>query len=346
MGSELIFTRSEIAKLYATFAYGGVPVDPTTLRVAIYFGTTLVLGPTTMTQISTGYYYYEFTVPVSWTEDRYSAVYTGIINGVSFKQEETFKVVASETVSSSALPTGHYCVIGDVEEELSGVFYADLPNWSTYVANLIVDTDHIVDRRCNRTFKQVRKMDYISGTGLAKMYLPNYPINEIHKCELLIVPSVKWYTFAKIVLINVYLNNGVAIATQSSEADFALCDLIVSCVDGIMTIPERVQYIGQSAFPFWNYTFIEGNSNIKVDYTYGFTDLTRPFDIKRLAAKLVARQILLRKGDQVSGGSVSTTMDGVGQNYDGVPFGSRIKDLDGEIEEIVRRYRRIGLDAA
>lgn len=342
----LIFAQTKIAKLYATFAYGGAPVDPVGLEVEIYFGDTLVLGPTNMTQIRAGYYTYEFTVPTTWVEDYYSAVYTGTINGVPFEQEEEFKVVASDTITPSSGPTGHYCIMGDVEEELSGVWYNDLPNVLTYIANLIIDTDHVVDRRCNRTFKQITKTDYLSGSGLAKIYLPNYPINSVDKCDLLIVPSVQWYSFKKIVLINTVLNNGVSIATPCTDAEFALCDLIVSCVDGIMTIPERVQYIGQSAFPFWNYTFIEGNSNIRVTYTYGFTDATRPYDIHRLAAKLVARQVILRKGDQISGGSMSTSLDGVGQNYDGVPFGSRIKDLDGEIEEIVRRYRRIGLDAA
>jgi len=339
----LTFVRSKIAKLYATFSFGGVPVDPGTLRIAIYHGDTIVIAPTIMTKISTGYWYYEFTVPTNWTEDFYDAVYTGIINGVTFKQDETFKVIASETITGGALPSTTYCNAGDVDLELAGVYYKDLANMDNYIAEMITDADEEVDRRCNRNFREILDTEYIDGNNSPCVYARRVPIKSVTLCELLLTPSTKWYTFTHIALINTHLNISKQIATPATDLQYAACDLIVDCIEGRLTIPERVQYVGQSSFPFWNYTFVEGKNNIRLTYTSGFNATDRPREIRRLAAKIVAVGVLKAKGDLISGGSTNISLDGVGHSYQGVPFGGRIELLETQIENIVRRYRKIGV---
>ena len=339
----LTFVRSNIAKLYCTFSFGGVPVAPTNLQITIYHGDDIVVGPTTMTYISLGYYYYEFTVPETWDEDFYDAVYSGKINSQDFKQEETFKVIAQDTLSGADDPTAEYCDLGDVQAELVGVNYNGLDGIDAIIVEEIYNATHEVDALTNRTWKQARETLYLDGYGTNKIACPKIPINEVHECVLKIVPSVDWYTFAKIVLTNTKLINGVAIATASTSDEFDECDLIVDCITGELTIPERVQYIGSSAFPFWNYTFNEGNKNIKLDLTFGYTSTSRPREIKRLAAKIVAKEVLLRKGDQISGGSTNNSFDGVGSSFQGVPYGDRIDRLDKKIEEIRRRYKKLGI---
>jgi hypothetical protein len=337
------YVRSEIAKLYATFSFGGLPVDPTNLRITIYHGDDVVVAATTMTKISTGYYYYEFTVPASWDEDFYSAVYTGQINATDFKQEETFRIIAQETLTSSSLPTTEYCTLGDVQKELVGVNYDELDGIDEIIIDEIYRATHEVDRKCNRPFKQLRQTDYINGNDSPNVLAPHIPVNEVHSAQLLLAPSVDWYTFENIALINTKMDNGIEIATPATYDEYQAADLLVDCLSGQLNIPERIRYIGQASFPFWNYTFVGGYRNVRIDYTYGFTSTTRPREITEMAAKIVAIKVLERKGDQIGGGSVSLSLDGVGHSYQGVPYGVRIERMQNRIDEIARRYIKLGV---
>lgn len=339
----LSYERGKIAVLYATFAKYGEIVDPTNLRVTIYYEGVAIISPTIMTNISSGYYYYCFNITDSFNLDSYSAVYTGQIIGVDFKQEETFNVVAYGTLGGIPDTSAYYCTNADVRAELMGVYLDDLDNIDTVISGLILDEQEAIDRTCNNVFRTLSETIWINGSGLATLVLPHNPIISLDNCVLTIAPAISWYTFQKIAYINVRRADGIEVRTASSVEDVEAAELLVDCVNGFLLIPARVLYSLSIVNPYWNYTFVRGMKNIQVTYSYGFSSATRPREIKKLCAKRVSREVLIRKGDLISGGMSSFSADGFSKAYPGLPYAGRLDRLDVEIRALTQRNRRMSI---
>ena len=93
------YVRGKLAVLYTTFTSNGVVADPSTLNIAIYYKGDVVIAPTSMTKISTGFYYYSFEIPNTWEIDVYVAIYTGVLGTTPFQRSESFNVVKEITVT-------------------------------------------------------------------------------------------------------------------------------------------------------------------------------------------------------------------------------------------------------
>lgn len=339
----LSYERGKTAVLYATFAKYGVPKDPTGLKVAIYYGGTVVIAATNMTQISLGYYYYTFNVTDAFELDSYSAVYTGTIEGITFKKEETFNVVAYGTLGGIPDTSSYYCTNADVRRELAGVYLDDIDNIDTIIADEILDQQEAIDRTCNDSFSSITETVWVNGSSMSSLMLPHTPIISISSCVLRVSPSVLWYTFQHIGYINVRRSDGIEVRAASSVAEIEAADLIVECVTGKMVIPARVLFQLEIAYPFWNYTFVKGENNIQVTYTHGFSATTRPREIRKLCALRVAKGILLIKGDKIGGGMQGQSADGYSKSYGDIPYSGRLRDIDEEIRVMTQRNRRIGV---
>jgi len=339
----LSYERGKTAVLYATFSQYGVPVDPTELKIAIYYKGNVIVPPTDMTKISDSYYYYSLNITDDFELDAYSAVYTGKINGIDFKQEETFNVVAYGTLSGIPDTSTYYCTNADVRRELLGVYIDDLDNIDTIIGELILEKQEEVDTLCNTTFSTTQETVWLDGNGLTRLQLPHGNIVSVSTCTIRVVISTAWYNFQNIAYINTLRSDGIEIRTASSESEVEAADLLVDCSSGELIIPPRIMYQQAAAYPFWNYTFPLGVRNVQVEYSHGFSSTTRPRAIRNLCAKLVAREILLRKGDQISGGTTGFSADGFSKSYPGIPYAARLERLEADIERLVQRNRVIGV---
>lgn len=337
------YERGKKATLYATFSSASVPVDPVDLRVSVYKGNTVIIAPTMMTKISIGYYFYEFYIPDGMAVGFYSALYTGKIGGVSFKNTDIFEVIDTVIVTTEDLPTDTYCTLGDVKNELLGIDLTKLPGIDARIIALIPIMEHRVDYKTQRTFKEHTTTAYLDGNGMPKLLLPFIPIKIVSECKLRVTPNIDWHTFKKIAIINTLDFAGNSIVAQTPDTDVRDSDLVVDSITGEMSIPERVIITDAATFPFWNHTFIKGRNNVKVTWTFGYSSTTRPPDIRYLTAKVTALQVLQNVGEQLGKGAMSLSVDGYSKSYGGKPFIGRIEMLQREIEEIVTNYRRIGI---
>lgn len=257
----------------------------------------------------------------------------------------------------------YYCAWDDVKACLIGLDVADLPTTlqarieATYIPSLKTE----IDNYCRQNFDLTTITQFFDGSGTEKIILPRRPINNLTNCVLRVIPSISWYTFRRWRHINVVDSQGIIIAIQGGpepignaqppyspsdyvwETDITKADLFVDCANGIITIPPRILYLEMQAIPFWNYTWLKGNANIEVTYTYGYAADNYPLDLKLAAAKLVACQVLLVKGIGISAGTNSMTVDGVSRNFGGTPYAALIKDFRDQAYQTLDRFRRMDI---
>ena len=211
----------------------------------------------------------------------------------------------------------YYCSWDDVKACLLGLDVADMPTTlqTRMEATHIPALKNEIDTYCRQNFDSTTITQFFDGSGTEKMILPRRPIKELLNCVLRVIPSISWYTFRRWRNINVVDSEGYQIATQGGpepinsivmppynpgdfifDSDITTADLFVDCANGLLVIPPRILYLEMQAIPFWNYTWLKGNNNIEVQYTYGYASGNYPLDLKLAAAKLVACQLLLIKG--------------------------------------------------
>jgi len=338
------YERSKIATLSATFSQNIVPVDPTNLQVTVYYQGTVKVAASSPTKVTTGQYYKEISIGSDWDLDYYSAVWTGTIAGVDFRRSEQFKVIDSVTETDISVPSSAYCTVNDVLQELSGIDYSVISDYVNILNTRILQTEYRVNNRVGKTFKRTTTAEYLDGTGQTVLTLPNTPVYELSSLAIRASIDTDWWTPTNIAYINCVDHRGISVRTQSTDAVVKESDLLVDCVNGTLTIPPTTTYKESNFYPFWDYTFINGNANIKVAYTYGYDADGIPLDIRMLCAKMVARDFLQLYGDLLSGGSSSISLDGVGRGFGLVPFAGRIQLLDKDINDIISNYRVIGVN--
>lgn len=258
----------------------------------------------------------------------------------------------------------YYCSWDDVKACLMGLDVADIPtNLQTRIESTYIPAlKNEIDTYCKQNFDLSTITQFYDGSGTDKIVIPRRPIKEITNCILRVIPSISWYTFRRWRNINVVDSQGYVIATQGGpepingtvmppyspgdytwETDITKADLFVDCANGILTIPPRILYLEMQAIPFWNYTWLKGNANIELTYTYGYDPENYPLDLKLAAAKLVACQVLLIKGIGISAGANSMTIDGVSRNFGGTPYQALIQDFRTQAYQTLDHFRRINV---
>ena len=255
----------------------------------------------------------------------------------------------------------YYCAWDDIKACLLGLDVGDLPSTlQTRIENTYIPAlKNEIDTYCRQNFDLTTVTQFYDGSGTDKIILPRRPINQLTNCILRVIPSISWYTFKRWRHINVVDSQGYTIAVQGGpepignaqppyspsdynwETDITKADLFVDCANGILTIPPRILYLEMQAIPFWNYTWLHGNANIEVTYTYGYASDNYPLDLKLAAAKLVACQLLLVKGLSGSGGANAINIDGVSRNFGGTPYAALIQDFRTQAYQTLDRFRRM-----
>ena len=256
---------------------------------------------------------------------------------------------------------GYYCSWDDVKANLLGLDVGDLPtSLQTRVEQYFIPSLKMeIDGYCRQNFDVTEITQFIDGSGTDHMMGLRRPIIELKNCILRVIPSISWYQFRRWRNVNVVDSQGVTVAVQGgpepinnsvtppyAPADYTWdstitnADLFVDCINGYLTIPPRILYLEMQAIPFWNYTFLRGNKNIEVTYSYGYKT-AYPKDFSIAAAKLLAAQVLLLKGIGTSAGTNSITMDGASRNFGGTPYTALIQEYKTQAYVILDRFRRI-----
>lgn len=273
--------------------------------------------------------------------------------------------------------TFQYATLDDVKGELLGLDVSDLPDTLvTRISNDFIPlAKREVDTYCAENFDATTVREFYDGNNLPTLPLRHKPIIQVRNIVLRIVPSLKWFQFRRWFVIKDTAHDGTVVAKAGGVIPVGTAippylypvgsgltptdptptanfiddiptyegsDLHIDAVNAVLTIPPRVLFIEAQGVPFWNYTWIMGQRNIQVDYTYGYLDIDHlPFEIKKATAKLVAAKVLQVKAMWVSSGTKSMSVDEVSKNFGDGAYSTEIKTLKEEAYNILARYKRI-----
>lgn len=238
-----------------------------------------------------------------------------------------------------------------------------------------------IDSFCSENFDKTRVREYLNGNNLPTLTLRHKPIRQVDVVTIRIVPSLKWFFFRRWFYIKNTSHDGTVVcpsggvepvsstfvpsfetpytyltgtgfdpevgsgntATFSDSTEqYEKSDLHIDAANGILIIPPRVLFVEAQGIPFWNYSWITGQRNIEVVYTYGYEDIDAlPLELRTAAAKLVAAKILQAKAMWVSAGTKSISMDGVSKSFGEGAYSTEIKALKEEAYAVLNRYKRI-----
>jgi hypothetical protein len=241
---------------------------------------------------------------------------------------------------------------------------------------------------------------FFDGPGGPQLTLPYKNIRDVTTVYLRILPSQVWYHFGKIRRLDGTENwriggqeplptppetfpvDVVAATESSGGAIYATgiedADMYVDTRRGILTIPPRVLYAGLS-LPMWNYSFIPGQVNVEVHYTFGFpptkyqdgTALVfdadtgmvinpsagpkgdgtgaspidwssgMPTGITTSVARLVANRVRRQGWYNLTNGLSSLSVDGASESYGGEPYGGSLDKEDEATMKGLEKYQRV-----
>ena len=317
------YTRGQVAKIYCTFSVNDTPTDPTNLKITIYYGSTVTVAATNMTKISDGYFYYDFDIPDGASLGVYSALYTGTLSDTNFKQEEEFEVLESVSRTGTATPTGAYCSIQDVKDYLAGVNYSSMSEIDdNFIADMIDATTQAINQYCRQSLVEETIALFMMGRQESEVVLPFFPVTLIANAKMLSGLEVS-YTFEDIVYVNT-VRYGKSLKTPTPVTSLKDADLVVDVVSGVLQIP-------------WQIDLVTDTFELNMDVTHGFA--TIPTDLKLVAMKLAAKEIMHVKGDELSDGATSKSVDGYSVSYSGAPFQGRAVQIDKDSEMVLNRYK-------
>ena len=338
------YERSKIATITATFSQNIVPVDPTGLQITIYYQGTVKVAASTPTKVAVGQYYKEISISADWDLDYYAAIWTGTIAGVSFRRSQQFKVIDSVSETDVSAPSTAYCSVNDVLKELAGIDYTVITDYVNLLNTRILQAEYRLSNKIHRSLKSATETDYFDGTGTRELTIPNRPITAVSSLAIRVTQGTDWWSPSNIAYIGTTDHRGFEVRTPSTDTEVKAASLLVDCVNGTFIIPMTLTYQETVGYPFWDYTFLALEANIKISYTYGYSAANMPLDIRFLCAKMVAQDFLQVYGDLLSGGGSSVSLDGVSRSFGGIPFGGRLEMLQKDIDEIVSNYRSIGVN--
>ncbi len=164
--------------------------------------------------------------------------------------------------------------------------------------SLLPQAESFIQHYCHRSFGTQTSTQYFVGNDTNVLSTDLYPIQQVSRCVIKITPAAQWYTFTRIRNINCIDSEGIEVATPATIVEMEDADLLVSCTDGILTIPPTIMGLLPTAivqYPTWNYTWIrtaDNIANIEVSLVWGYTNATLPDSIRSAAAALVALLLL------------------------------------------------------
>lgn len=314
------YTRNQIAKLYATFADNSVPTDPTNLTISVYFGTTIIIGPTSMTKIGVGYYYYDFSISNDYTLGVYSARYQGIIAGINFSEEEEFRIVEELEEETPTVPVGAYCSLANVKSQLTGVDLTAISGIDTVINARIMRSKERIDRYCLQNFNETTVDYFVTGWSDSKIILPFRGISKVENAVLMSDLQTEW-TFEKIRYINSVFHNKT-IVTPST--DLTHSDLLIYSSEGIIEV--------QSAY------MIERPFTFRADITFGFPEEDYPQDLCDANVLLAAKEILSMKANE-AGGATSRALGAHKVAWEGFPYKKLMEEYQKQAFDILKNYK-------
>lgn len=275
-----------------------------------------------------------------------------------------------------------YCDLNDVKGELLGLDVSDLPATllDRITDDYIPTIKGEIDTYCGENFDLTRVREFYNGNNLPTLPLRHKPIRQVDVVTLRIVPSMKWFQFRRWFYIKNTAHDGTVVtldggvepvgtffptfeapysyptgtgftpevmsgntATFSDSTDqYERSDLHVDAVNGVLVIPPRVLFVESQGVPFWNYTWIMGQRNIEVDYSYGYKDLASlPLALRKATAKLVAAKVLEMKALWVSSGAKSISDGETSKSFGEGAYSDAIKALKESAYRTLDRYKRI-----
>ena len=246
-----------------------------------------------------------------------------------------------------------FCNPGDVMAKLAGVdtrrFEAKiaenmpvppvpglgtLGSWISYLISL---EESAVESDLNQPYRPQQITQHLDGNGEVTMYLPFYPIISVEECILNAIISVQWYTFQYIRYVD-----SLGFASEQYIYD---ADLLIDSALGSLTIPPRILYLNTTAVPFWNYTFLKGDRNVSVVYTFGFKNPQCVPDAFRSAvACRVAMKVLYGIGMMAGEGASEVSIENVRTAYSrnhNLPYSDLFDRLDKECKKTLNKWKRI-----
>jgi len=121
MADVLYFTAGELAALTAQFVTSpaGQPIDVPDASVQVFgSGGSNVIGPVAMTQIVTGFYFYDWIIPNSLPEGAYTVRYTGTVLGVPTAATSSVQVFPPGTPSGLTMTPQQVALVAGLETYL------------------------------------------------------------------------------------------------------------------------------------------------------------------------------------------------------------------------------------
>lgn len=166
------------------------------------------------------------------------------------------------------------------------------------------------------------------------------------------------------VAVNPGFQNTTAVAGDitadfnDTEEQYGKSDLFIDTKLGKLTVPPRILFQESQAVPFWNYTFLRGINNVRVEYVYGYSDPTvpdllldpsgstlgnLPKEVTQACANLAAKYVLVDKGIFMGSGAKSVSVDGVSKSYGEMPYEGLSTYLESQARQLLKPYRRLGV---
>lgn len=280
-----------------------------------------------------------------------------------------------------------YCTENDVKKALFGLDISDLPaSLSTAVTEKYIPwAGREFDRLCGTNLGVTEVEEEYDGSGTSKLILRHRPIREVISLGLYIIPSSKWVNFFRWYYVGTtdirgtkiakscgiepvddatppytfaegsgFVNEGVTPTATfaATETQYGRTDLLIDCSKGILTIPPQILISANQAFPYWNYTWITGSMNVRIKYTYGYSDPNAedallgtdhgnlPLEISDAVAGLAACYVLQDKGLWIGAGAKSRSIDGVTQSFGDRPYEGHIKAFQERATNVALTYKQ------
>ena len=220
-----------------------------------------------------------------------------------------------------------YCSLDDVKNYLMGIDRTTLTELDdAYITSLIEMTTSEINDYCKQSLASETTKVAMFGLKESDIILPYLPVTKIENAVMLSGLSIS-YTFVALRYVNC-TRNGISLATPTPTADLENGDLIIDVVAGSLHIP-------------WEVDMITSTYGFRADVTHGFP--TIPNDLKFVATRLVAGEILELKGDQLSGGTSSKAVDGYKVDFKGLPFGDRLARSDIKAKKVLDSYKLLSI---
>ena len=240
-----------------------------------------------------------------------------------------------------------YCTIHQVRQYLKTID-VDVITTDEEVLDLIYRSANEIDRATRRRFDAVTVTELYDGVGQQKLVLDNYPIVSIQEVKIR------------------NPDNQVVTDIKSTDTNFA-SELIIDAQNGFITLPSAgIPMLGSqlgalgwyppiyayqpfpaAGVPF-DYTthFGRGITNIEVTYTYGYA--IPPSGIRDACMKMVAIEVLKKKGASDTQGSSVVSIAGMsetftqqgGQQGGSGAFAHTIAELQRDIDTTLDGFRK------